>query len=327
VAKSTDINLEVIHELYQSMLKQFPTDADCLEFLMHWIIGVLVCNACGSQDLNRTGDDRHAFCRKCKKKTWLTAQTFLSRISRPRAYLMALIYRGSGIAISGAELARVCGIVDSTAQCILKKIDFVILNEMAPIAISLDSREFSDCVIRRSTHTPAMNHPVAEFDEIDKKNANQKNNLQSVKLSSDEMEIYKLLLDQPTSADSLVNATGWPVNRVSGTLIMLQLAGLAKALPGDNYVKCYPASSLAVQKISPQTKGFLDRSMELIRATHQGISRRYLQTYLAFCWSIFDRTRWDLRALLHACRKFGVITDAQLKLYVSPDAVLLAPIP
>jgi hypothetical protein len=102
---------------------------------------------------------------------------------------------------------------------------------------------------------------------------------------------------------------------------------LAKALPGDSYVKCHPASPIAAQQISPQTKGFLDRSIELIRATHQGISRRYLQTYLAFCWSIFDRTRWDLRALFQACGKFGMITDAQLKLFVSPDVVLIAPVP
>jgi DprA winged helix domain len=327
MAKLTDINLELIYELYESMLKQFPSDDDCLEFLMYWIIGVIVCNECGSADLDRIDGERHAFCRACKKKTWLTAQSFLERISRPRAYLMALIYRGSGIAISAAELARVCKIVPSTAQCILRKIDFVILNEMAPIGIPLDSRKFSESIVRRSTYTPATKHPVSEFDEIDKKNAQQGNNVQPAPLSPDEKQIYKLLSEQPISIDSLINATGWTVTAVSGTLTMLQLNGLAKALPGDNFAKCYPASDLAAQKISPQTKGFLDRSMELIRSTHQGISRRYLQTYLAFCWSMFDRTRWDLRALLKACRKFGLITDAQLKLYVSPDVVLLAPVP
>jgi hypothetical protein len=327
MANSIKIDLETIHKLYDDVLSQLPTDEDCLNFLIRLIIGIVSCNWCGSTDLDRTGDDRDALCRACKKVTWLTAQSFISGIKKPRAYLMALIYRAEGIAISAAELARVVGVASSTAGCILKKYDLVIHSEMAAIGISLDSRQFAECITKRSTHSPVKQHPLVEFDEIDKQNALLNIGTTPLKLTVDENLIYGLLSDTPSSIDSLMNATSLSIGQVSATLTMLDLAGLAKPCPGDYYVKGYPVSLLAQKKIGPKTKVFIARSVELIRATYQGVSRRYLQCYLGFCWSIFDRAKWNLNSLSQACEKFGPITHAYVTSYVSPEAVLLAPAP
>jgi hypothetical protein len=325
VTNLSDFDLETIHALYKRMLELFPTEKDCLEVLIRLIIGVVICNHCRSKNLQRSGDDRSALCLDCRKTTWLTARTFISGIKKKRAWLMALIYRGHGIPINASELSRVVKVATSSADNMLKKIDAVFSGEMESIGIKLDSRQFSEVVFRRSTQSPTNQHPLAELDEIDQRNALLQKQVQPPTLSPDEELIHKLLSDQPTPINSLITASGLPIGQTLATLTMLELAGLAKALPGDNYTKRIPVAQR--KKISKKTKDILGRNLRLIRSTYQGISRRYLQYFLASCWSILDRSRWHFQAFLLACRRFGPITDAQVLSYVSPDAVLMAPLP
>jgi DprA winged helix domain len=323
VAKSTTIDVEAIRRLYEYIVKKFPTEADCLTYLVSVLIGTVVCKYCGSKRLHRSGNDRHARCLDCKKKSGITARTFLGGVKRPTAYLMALMCRGYGVAINGAELARVSGVAPSTGQCILKKIDTVIASEMAAVGILLKSRAFSQCVLKRSSHTPAKQRIVAEFDEIEKQNSRRNKSRPGLKLSPDEKLIYKLLSKKPISFDSLVQASGLASGATTGVLMLLELAGLAQGLPGDYYLQC-PQSS-APQKLSQQTISAIDKNVQLIRATYHGISRRYLQCYLGFAWSMLDRAKWNFRALLRACGKFGLMTNAEIADYVSPPMVLIAP--
>jgi transposase-like protein len=325
VTNLSDIDLETIKALNTRMLELFPTENDCFEVLIRLIIGVPHCNHCKGKNLQRSGDDRSALCLDCRKTTWLTARTFISGIKKKRAWLMALIYRGHGIPVNASELSRVVTVAISSADKMLKKIDAVCKGEMEAIGITLDSRQCSEVIMRRSTQSPTNQHPLVELDEIDQRNALLQKQVQPTALLPDEELIHNLLSDQPTPINSLITASGLPISQAIATLMMLQLAGLAKALPGDNYTKSIPVAQQ--KKISKQTKDILARYVRLTRATYQGISRRYLQYFLASCWSILDRKRWHFQALLLACRRFGPITDAQILSYVSPDAVLMALVP
>jgi hypothetical protein len=320
----SDIDLKTIDALYKRMLELFPTEKDCFEVLIRLVIGVIVCTHCRSKNLRRSGDNRNALCLDCRKTTWLTARTFISGIKKKRAWLMALIYRGHGIPINASELSRVVKVATSSADNMLKKIDAVFNGELEAVGIKLESRQFSEIVFRRSTQSPTNQHPLAELDEIDQRSALLQKQVPPT-LSPDEELIHKLLSDQPTPINSLITASGLPSGQAIATLTMLQLAGLAKSLPGDNYTKCIPVTQRT--KIGKKTKDLVVRNVRLIRATYQGISRRYLQYFLASCWSILDRSRWHFQAFLLACRKFGPITDAQVLSYVSPEVVLMAPVP
>ncbi len=321
----------LIQRLHEVILKRFPTDNDCLNELLRLFFGELKCKKCGSTDLERTDKARYALCLKCRKITSLTAKTFLSGIKKPRAYLMDLVYRGNGIVVSAAKLARIVEIATSSALSTVKKIDAVVQSEMPGIGILVDSRHFSECISKRSTHTPAKEHPLAELEEIGNapqnlSNSGSTSNAKSIpKLSTQEELVYNLLTEQPVSSDMLCQQSGLPVGTVNAILTILELEQLTKMCFGGTYIKCQPPAP-PPSKLSKTTKNFVESNVELIRSTYQGVSRKYLQTHLAFCWSIKDRARWSVTALVKACAKFGPVTDAKLRSYVSPPAVLLCPV-
>jgi transposase-like protein len=322
---------ETICRLYEFLLLHFPTDEDCLNELIRLFIGALKCNECGSNDLDRIGNNRFAKCRRCRKTTWLTARTFLAGIKKPRAYLLQIILIGNGIAISASGLARIVGIASSSAQCIVKKIDAAVQSVMGTGGIQVDCRHFFQCISKRSTHTPAKEHPLAELAEAGNaaqclsKSGKSLNANTMPKLSADEELVYKLLSEAPITIDMLAEKSGLPINNVSAVLTILELGGLTKMCPGNNFIKCQPPGKPA-PKLSKKAKRFVDASVELIRQTYKGVSRKYLQNHLAFCWSIKDRSRWSVKALVKACAKFGPITDAEVNSYVSPPVVLLFPV-
>ena len=57
-----------------------------------------------------------------------------------------------------------------------------------------------------------------------------------VKLTGDAKKIYAYLSADPVHIDAIAGDLGLPVNRVLSTLTLLEVQGLARALPGRNYV-------------------------------------------------------------------------------------------
>ena len=57
-----------------------------------------------------------------------------------------------------------------------------------------------------------------------------------VKLTGDAKKIYAYLSADPVHIDAIAGDLGMPVNRVLSTLTLLEVQGLARALPGRNYV-------------------------------------------------------------------------------------------
>ena len=56
-------------------------------------------------------------------------------------------------------------------------------------------------------------------------------------LSDDEKAVYALLSDEPKASESIAQTMSLPQGRATALLMMLQVKGLAKELPGNLYIK------------------------------------------------------------------------------------------
>jgi hypothetical protein len=318
---SLDPALKIIRMLLAENLAKFPTNEDCLKELRRYIDEK--CTHCNSRRLLREVGRRDARCLKCNRKTWLTAKTFFSSIKKPRPYLMAIILLSHRIRISGAAFGRLMVISTSSAQHILKKVSTVLLELLERYGAPTKSSEFGSCVFRRSTESLPREHPHAEFDEIERRLAAQLNQDQALldSLSADEKLVYQNFSDQPITQPSLEVRSGLPTNRIMSALTMLELAGLIENQNGAQYVKIkQPVKLPAIKKPHKNIIRYVTRSTRYIKRIHGGVSRKYLQLYLALFWCVLDK-RWSTEALLKACARYGKLSEREIASYVSPHMV------
>jgi len=81
-----------------------------------------------------------------------------------------------------------------------------------------------------------------------------------------------------------------------------------------NFRAAFPTDDVVEEIIS---------SIIRIKENFHGISRKYLQPYLAMYWCVDNRRRWSFRALLQACGKHGALPAAKIEEYVTPLTVAL----
>ena len=232
------------------------------------------------------------------------------------------------------------------------------------------ARQFFRPIYRkRSSKTPANEHPVAEEDAAEKEfeatdslipNANK--NLQEPELLID-LEIcsslegnrkivFSVLSENPIHFEAICKATKLSAGIVGAELIMLELEDLVKSFPGDMYsladrIKKTDstqspgpnpdqnltfAGEVRVDRASMDALIFdflqnaeagdslegtagdsnesfakkASRFMIFVKEIYRGISRKYLQLYLARYWCLMDRTTWNSESssLLKACARF-----------------------
>jgi ribosomal protein L37AE/L43A len=159
--------------------------------------------------------------------------------------------------------------------------------------------------------------------------------------------IYAILSVSPIEFDELSRKSGTEARRLSTILTMLELDGLASSLPGNKFVRAVPVASnthplstavtasrqhgSAALWTDNQNKGGMSMDaiavqIDFIRSCFQGISRKYLQLFLATSWCLLDRGRWPTGSLFRACIAFSKISYEEIRLFVSPLYVKLAPI-
>ncbi|MBS1957080.1 MAG: hypothetical protein JST89_23015 [Cyanobacteria bacterium SZAS-4] len=307
-------------------MTRFPTDQDCFDELIKHI--VVKCNRCQSKRVEIKVGRRDALCLQCNRKTWITAKTFFNAVKKPRIYLVAIIAMGSGIIFNGAELARAATIAVSSAQHVIKRVSSVLIELMAQACVGTLSSEFAPCVIRRSTESPAKNHTHAEFDEVEKQLHTQRSNEQAVldTLGDDEKTVYSLFQDQPISVSELELKSGLKPGQLTAALTMLEIELLIQKSEGTSYVRLKQIAKPTVTSSSKQLNRFIRKNLRLIRKCFKGVSRKYLQIYLATCWCLLDRSTWTVQNLLKACANSKPISTQDLIEYVSPPVVLLCQI-
>ncbi len=146
--------------------------------------------------------------------------------------------------------------------------------------------------------------------------------------SAREGSIIDLLSEKPLHFDYLCQRSSLAVGELAGILIMLELEGIVTRQDGDHYVRSIPKTksgnsrqSLPCIDPSSELASTVTTFVKFIRIHMHGISRKYLQKYLATHWYHFDRKSWQCGALLKACLRFPPITYEQIVSYVSPHLV------
>jgi len=316
------------------------------------------CKTCGCADLENTSSGRAGICRLCKDQTWYTAGTFFHRIRKPRAWLFTIWLMGMGERFNACDLKRLLSIAHSTAQTIIKKVLTVIAEDMQQDSrvIEASSGHFLAAIYKRSRKTPADEHPTAEQDEMEDftppTNSTQiqvppsapatclpmlslgspTGMTDSAELSEAEKEIVSLLSNTPMHIDELCKRTRKSPQSLSAALMILELNGFIESITSDTFV----LASGAKRNISPvllacgkdldllgaSVVGFI----EYVRSEFRGISRKYLELYLASYWCFLDRKRWSTKSILKACDRFRNVTYEDILAFVSPPMVSLIPV-
>ena len=166
-----------------------------------------------------------------------------------------------------------------------------------------------------------------------------------------ERELLNMLSKDPMNFEVICSKTEAPVGTLLGVLMLLELAGLVKRLPGEYFVrtdladKASTSSSYELQKSislsrlcelqlksrdasikieEKEVRGFIDKFIAFVKARCHGVSRKYFQLYLAmFSW-LLHRQFWKNRSLLELCARSGRISNADILAFVSPRLVQVA---
>lgn len=345
---------------WQRFKDRYPTDEECLEELYERA-RLKRCRHCGSDDFDRKRGDRSLKCRICFKTTWMTANTFFCRIKRPQAWFGRIWLFERGIVVSSSRFHKLAGVSYDTARNIFNKLAMVIAEHMednyAPSAlfgavIGKRSRETpagahplaeeegmakrskgegqASCavggMIQRAL-TPAAPQcksqcsagvrPVTQTDAVDVVNPRDS----AENLTDKDRLVFDCLSDEPLHFDIICGRLDIQAGELSSVLTMLELAGFAKCLAGNRYVKtakrATAGTNFSARKLS-RIATLVDSIITFLRACFHAISRKNLQHYLAACWWIGNGARRRSGSLLQYCLRFRNITGREVLNYVSP---------
>ncbi|MCA9801176.1 MAG: hypothetical protein KC777_04280 [Cyanobacteria bacterium HKST-UBA02] len=270
------------------------------------VIGSLICVFCDGRDLARDRGSRVLLCRGCGKEVWLTAGSFFHRKKLLRPWLAAIWMMEHGVFINASQLKRLLNIAYSSAHYILRSLACVVEEQSSSASELVPSSVFLQIFARRSSETPAREHPREEERVLQEQEESHENldNL-PVDLSGlpdAQQEVYMHLAQGPLSVDHLCARTGLDAGPVMAALTMLELDGLIQQSSGV----CYERVMVALQ--GPFSEGALkaiDGAIGYVQRVFGGISRKYLQSYIASYWCSTDKRRWGPGDLLEACLRRG----------------------
>jgi hypothetical protein len=341
-------NDPVLTLLWEAFTVAFPTEKDCVRELYRMINDENDCRCkfCGCEKIVETHKMRAGKCGQCYREFWYTADTFFDGIKKPIAWLGAFWLMQQGVSFSAGDLARLAKVSISTAWIILKKIKMV-LQECWVVeskGIEISSTHFAPAICRRSLETPANRHPHAEQDEMEKRvmtneggvgsaeillagSSNNKKDQAVKELDESEKKVYEILSTGKLDLDGIFQQTHIPVGKLSSILTVLEVRGLIECLPGDLF-KHNELSSTSNQAsniqflncadLSPSAIVSIADGVNFIRSNFHGISRKYLQLFLAAHWYYVDKDRWPGGTLLKTCSRFRAIKYRDILSFVSP---------
>ncbi len=322
----------------------YPTEQACFSEIWSRIRQNKRCQFCGSARLKLKFGNRIGNCGKCGKKFRMTAGTIFERVRVVRPYLVAMRLCDRGVPFSARLLSRVCGIAYASALHIFKTLMGAVMMAMQESSVLVSSFEFNSIVCKRSIETPAQKHPVSEQEHahemslqnavsIDEAFADKISEFNSELISASdskslktgeesaetmhgpERQIYELLSNQPQSIDELIAVSRLDSKVVIATVSVLELTDLATIVSGNRVVLSAERLSAQLPQLHPQTQAQISQVVWFIKKIFHGVSRRYIQIYLAAYWCFLDRIRWANGAVFEQCCKTAGI---DLKTFVSP---------
>ncbi|HNB23780.1 MAG TPA: hypothetical protein PKZ32_15300 [Candidatus Melainabacteria bacterium] len=321
------------------LLKEFdtknPDERICEALSLQWCCKAefIVCSHCNHQQ-NISGDLRRMYlCSKCSKQIWVTAGTFFDHVRKFRPYLATMYIYERGVILSASDLSKLLGVSLSMASLISKKITFLISEILETSGREVLSSTLSAVVCRRSIETPQRQHPLAEEVEIRKELALRENNVQQPEskmpeMSRAEAELLELLSEIPMTFSEICQRMRIDCPTASATIVFLELRDLITCIHGDRYVRKDKEASDAknsIEKDKGKTKyaKMVNRFIKFVEERFQGISRKYLQLYLALFWIFMDRKRWGPNSILSFCTSSKHVPYQKILAYLTPTDVKL----
>lgn len=340
------INLELIEKLWPAFEERIPDNKAAVAFLLEALLvnSALHCH-CGIIIQNRVKykKKRTVICSVCKKEIWITSSTLFKRVKQLKAWLGAIYLMGHGAVVTSNKLSELGGTAISTALNIVRKIGLVIEGERQQEAIDTSfkvaSLEFVSIFCRRSMLTLPKVHPSVAAEDVhsqeqqdqDGDSADDVQNSEA-ELGPNELEILHILSTEPMTQDQICELTKLSVSEVGGALVVLELEGLIEAHPGGRFSKKLQKQTSAGAATRhtrneaqtmyvPSMRALVGRVIDMTQSIRGGISRKYLQIYLASMWCRFDRERWNETSLLHAFIRSAEICYQDILDYESPTIV------
>lgn len=228
------------------------------------------------------------------------------------------------------------------------------VEHIANVEDLVESQEFISIFWKRSNQTPIGKHPMSEQDifdeeginnqeiaEIEIKNQNEEQtedkteDIQSQSgfiFGDNQKKIYEFINFEKVHLDQICQNTQLPTGEILACLTFLEVDNFIERHGGDYYSRKVlerKSGSIAkkgktVKEISSSAQSKIDQFLDYVKSEIHGISRKYLQLYLAYFWCKFDRIRWGADKLLEACVKSQFRPSSEIFEYVTPPNVLLA---
>jgi hypothetical protein len=137
--------------------------------------------------------------------------------------------------------------------------------------------------------------------------------------------VYECLGSTPIDADGLLEHLNRPIEELNASLTLLELDGLAERVNGNCYILSRNATREKVNLLTyePESSLLVAAILDFICSKFHGISRKYLQFYVALHWYYSAKSRWPRGSLLEACCRFRPVKYAEILAYVSPAVISL----
>ncbi len=338
--------IKTISSVWAAFCARFPNEESSAIFTRNQFFGnsKVSCHGCATENQLLNFEERSIKCRNCKRKIWLLGGTFFSRVRRFRPWLAAIWFIEEGVMITAAEFARLVKIANSTALMIFKKLSIVIESRMEKSSERIPSAHFSKTFYRRSRETPAGKHPREEESAAAAKvGQNPQRRMQMVKVNranertitkrerklvktligKAEKAVLSLVSDHPVSYDRLCKQANLATGEFSAALTNLELFDFVIRLSGDQFVLgdspyASPVKGSPSQKLIERRRAIASRFVDFVRANYRGISRKYLQNYVALFWAYMDKRVWAPNTLMSACVSYREIRDDEVIFYITP---------
>jgi hypothetical protein len=347
-----EANQDAIAELWPKFESLIPDNIAALEYVLEQLFenGMIRCHCGNNSPQNFVRIDlRILACRNCSRKIRFMANTCFRYVKQLKAWLGAIYLKERRVLVTSYRLTRLCNIASATAHNIVTTLGCHIQKELelrhcnAVHSAPLDL--FLKVLFKRSLISGSFKHPSEPPDETTnessqpKKQKNKKTSSSSQRnfteeaedhsdkdLSDTDRQVLESIRQSPTSQDSLCAITGMTAAQVASSLVMLEISGLIQAQPGNLFTLCKRNTTNSfTEELTESVRAIAWRAFNTIGEIYGGVSRKYLQLYLAAFWCHQDSAIWTEGALLSILLRGEPIQFQEILSYVSPLTVSLAP--
>lgn len=317
--------------------RRFPTEKDCVEYIVNLVCSNdIACPECFGHDVMREAGCRLVECQDCNTTSSLLAKSFFAYIKKAYTWVGMIWLLEHGVSVNAFQFHKVAKISYSTANRMFVKINMAIAEKMS-VGMEVMSSNFLSLFCKRSRETPARGHPTEEeaarreFEEG--QNEQQTTARKQAGMSDLEKTVFAHIAVEPTELNGLLAATKLPVSSLSAALSLLEISGHIEARPGNFFTR---ANSCGLKNGTPKQPAspfkLRQAVREIIKSTanlHHGISRKYLQNYLAAFWQRTDESRRRRAAVMGDCIDYGIkngpMTYDKVIRYVTPLRTWVCP--